>query len=357
MSTRHMKKMCTILLIISVMIGTGVVTARAENIDPDNDNSQYAYGENVGWLNFEPNGNGGDGAEVTDSQVTGYVWAENIGWINLSPSSYGGVANDGAGNLSGYAWGENVGWINFAPTGGGVTIGTDGVFDGWAWGENIGGIHLKNLAIPYKVKTAWAPLSTTPTPTPTPSPTLTLTPTPTVVGTGTIYGWVEDVDEEPLEGVKVAMNIDGKDNHITETEEDGYYEFSGLAKGNYTLTFEGDGYQTLTKKVSLEEGGEEEVSVTLEEEGALGSISGYVVDIKDNPIESVKLRLKGPNAVNVKKAITDADGYFEFADLEAGTYVINATNKGYKGVKKTITLEEGEDREMEIMMKKIGKGK
>jgi len=49
--------------------------------------------------------------------------------------------------------------------------------------------------------------------------------------------------------------------------------------------------------------------------------------------------------------------YFEFADLEAGTYVINATNKGYKGVKKTITLEEGEDREMEIMMKKIGKGK
>ena len=83
----------------------------------------------------------------------------------MSPVSYGGVANDGAGNLSGYAWGENVGWINFAPTGGGVTIGTDGVFDGWAWGENIGWIHLKNLAIPYKVKTVWTPLSTTPTPT------------------------------------------------------------------------------------------------------------------------------------------------------------------------------------------------
>ena len=185
MSTRHIKKMCTILLIISVMIGIGVVTARAENIDPDNDDSQYAYGENVGWLNFEPGGNGGSGAEVTNSAVTGYVWGENIGWINLSPVSYGGVANDGAGNLSGYAWGENVGWINFAPTGGGVTIGTDGVFDGWAWGENIGWIHLKNLAIPYKVKTAWAPLSITPTPTPTPTVVASPTPEPTSTYVGT----------------------------------------------------------------------------------------------------------------------------------------------------------------------------
>ena len=26
--------------------------ATAENIDPDNDNSQYAWGENVGWINL-----------------------------------------------------------------------------------------------------------------------------------------------------------------------------------------------------------------------------------------------------------------------------------------------------------------
>src|SRR3990167_7781385 len=186
MSTRHIKKMCAILLIVLVMIGMGVVTARAEKIYPDNDNSQYAYGENVGYLNFEPGGNGGSGAEVTNSAVTGYVWGENIGWINLSPKSYGGVENDGAGNLSCYAWGENVGWINFAEKGE-VTIGKDGVFDGWVWGENIGWIHLKNLAIPYKVKTAWAPPSTTPTPTPTvvaspsPEPTSTYAPTPTPV--------------------------------------------------------------------------------------------------------------------------------------------------------------------------------
>ncbi len=131
----------------------------AENIDPYEDGSQYAYGENVGWLNFEPNQ--GPGVTVSDANLTGYVWAENIGWINLSPQ-YGGVFNDGTGLLSGFAWGENVGWINFNPKVPGdpkhygVTIDHEGNFAGWAWGENIGWIHLaSSTPVAYKVQTAW----------------------------------------------------------------------------------------------------------------------------------------------------------------------------------------------------------
>ena len=130
-------------MIKSVMVFAALVlcvnVSFAENIDPYEDGSQYAYGENVGWLNFEPNQ--GPGVQVSSSEVTGFVWAENIGWINLSPSTYGGVINDGYGNLSGYAWGENIGWINFDPSFGGVTIDSEGNFDGYAWGENIGWIN------------------------------------------------------------------------------------------------------------------------------------------------------------------------------------------------------------------------
>jgi len=122
----------------------------AENIDPDNDGSQYAYGENIGWLNFEPSE--GPGVHVSKTQLTGYVWAENIGWINLNPD-FGGVVNDGTGILSGYAWGENVGWINFIPDYGGVTIDADGSFGGWAWGENIGWINFSSAQLfNYNVK-------------------------------------------------------------------------------------------------------------------------------------------------------------------------------------------------------------
>ena len=120
---KHLMQIVGAIAVLMLSIGQSF----AENIDPYDDDSQYAYGENVGWLNFEPSQ--GPGVHVYSDRVEGYVWAENIGWINLSPSSYGGIINDGIGNLSGYAWGENVGWINFNPTNGGVTIDSEGNFD------------------------------------------------------------------------------------------------------------------------------------------------------------------------------------------------------------------------------------
>jgi hypothetical protein len=130
--------------------------AFAGNIDPNNN---FAYGENVGWINFAPSE--GTGVTVTNSAVTGYAWGENIGWVNLSPGD-GGVVNDTNGNLSGYAWSENVGWIYFNPTGGGVKIDpTTGVFSGMAWGENIGWINFAPNGVP--VKTSWRGETTPPT--------------------------------------------------------------------------------------------------------------------------------------------------------------------------------------------------
>jgi len=84
----------------------------AENIDPYDSSLQYAYGENVGWLNFEPNTSGPNvGASVTSERIAGFIWAENIGWINLDPNDTDpntGIANNGTGILTGYAWGDNL---------------------------------------------------------------------------------------------------------------------------------------------------------------------------------------------------------------------------------------------------------
>lgn len=181
-----------------LIVGFGIGEAMAENIDPDNVGAQYAYGENVGWINFRPAF--GPGVTVTDMALTGFAWGENIGWINLNPSIGGssnkgnpfqqeplpgvfpdsdifgvpdlgfgklGVANDGAGNLSGFAWAENVGWIDFAPTEGGVHINpATGKFSGKAWGENIGWINFntpEDGPVFYKVlKTAWRGLPVSP---------------------------------------------------------------------------------------------------------------------------------------------------------------------------------------------------
>lgn len=153
-----MKNKEYIKYVTAVLIFFVAHTAWCDNIDPNNDGSKYAYGENVGWLNF---GTRDGNVMVADANLTGYVWAENIGWINLNPT-YGGITNDGTGLLTGYAWGENVGWLNFNPevpgdpNHYGVTVDTEGDFDGWAYGENIGWVHLRaTTPVAYGVKTSW----------------------------------------------------------------------------------------------------------------------------------------------------------------------------------------------------------
>ena len=146
--------------------------AYAENIDPDDIDAQYAWGENVGWLNAEPDGPDGPGLTVTDGAVTGFVWAENIGWISFSCDNTGscgsvdfGVTNDGTGRLGGYAWGENVGWISLScdNTGSCATVDygvsiddSTGQLFGSAWGENIGWIAFDAVPMVHDgVVTAW----------------------------------------------------------------------------------------------------------------------------------------------------------------------------------------------------------
>ena len=176
-----------------VMVGVGCTVASAENIDPQNDGSQYAYGENVGWLNAEPLGPGAWGVQVDDFELAGWMWGENIGWVSLSCQNtlscatvaYG-VANDGSGVLSGFAHAENVGWINFAPATGGVSIDpATGDFSGSAWGENIGWVTFASSgANPYKVSSGW--VCSPPPGVPSDSPSLSVEPS----GGSVLLSWL-----------------------------------------------------------------------------------------------------------------------------------------------------------------------
>lgn len=156
-------------LVLTALYLLAATTYASETNGSINASNNYAWGENVGWINFNVSqGN----VAITDSALTGYAWGENIGWISLncsndsscSTASYG-VSNNGEGVLSGYAWGENVGWINFAPTGSGVSINSSGEFTGYAWGENVGWLSFNCSndsscsTADYKVATDWRPQS------------------------------------------------------------------------------------------------------------------------------------------------------------------------------------------------------
>ena len=121
-------------------------------IDPAN---HYAYGANVGWLDWR--GNTNNGAVIGTSVCSGYIYGANVGWINLgsgvptngvayqnlSASDFG-VNRDGLGNLYGYAWGANIGWINFETNGAPKVDPGTGIFSGYAYSANCGWISLSN---------------------------------------------------------------------------------------------------------------------------------------------------------------------------------------------------------------------
>ena len=144
-----------------------------------------------------------------------------------------------------------------------------------------------------------------------------------------------------MEGVTVTITGNSFSDSI-DTNEDGYYEFYGLAAGDYTLIYEKDGYQSQTRNISLGEGEILSLGTFTLELITKGTITGYVVNTKGNPIDSVKIKLRGIKTKISTTTASDADGYFEFADLDAETYVIIAKKKGYKRSSKTVILKEGE---------------
>jgi hypothetical protein len=126
------------------------------------DVNRYAYGANLGWMDWYADGT--NGVVIGEYVCSGYIYSANVGWINLGSGSPAngiqyqnnsatdfGVNQDGLGNLRGYAWGANIGWINFENTGAPRINMITGQMSGSVWSANCGWISLSN-AVAY-VKT------------------------------------------------------------------------------------------------------------------------------------------------------------------------------------------------------------
>ncbi len=164
--TRRFSGSFVALAVAALMIATAPAQDADSNIDPS---ASFAWGENIGWLNWNPDAGSGAGYMpaatpppiIGETNLGGFLWGENVGWINLGSgfptdgvtytnTSAGdfGVNLDVSGNLTGYAWGENIGWVNFGWDG--TLLDPDrpqldlvaATMSGYAWGENVGWVNL-----------------------------------------------------------------------------------------------------------------------------------------------------------------------------------------------------------------------
>lgn len=208
-------------------------TIFAGNIDPAADGHRYAYGENIGWIDFAAS----QDAQVTvnGDAMTGHIWGEKIGWIDLN-----GVSNDGSGNLSGYAWGESVGWVSFSCSNDnscssadyGVKIDPDtGVFSGKALGEKIGWISFDLQAQPaYVIVTEWRG-------------TVLIS-----LLTGSVFA---DIAGYTGLGVRSAsVSLEGT-SYSAVTDDNGNFTFTDVQPGSYTLVITSPDFAPIRKQVTV----------------------------------------------------------------------------------------------------------
>lgn len=78
-----------------------------------------------------------------------------------------------------------------------------------------------------------------------------------------------------------------------------------------------------------------------------GDVSGVVTDSVGMPFSGVMVTLS-PGS---KNALTGSDGYFEFLDLDAGQYTIQAVKSGYGSDRKFVHVVIGENTFITILLK------
>jgi hypothetical protein len=138
---------CLFVLFVGLFSSRGLAGSTINAAD------KYAYGANIGWIDFQ--GDTNHGAAVGSLFCTGYVWSANGGWISLGhgPTNGSQYSNASAADyglnvlgdrLRGFAYGANIGWIHFETNGNPRIDLLTGRFSGFAWGANVGWISLSN---------------------------------------------------------------------------------------------------------------------------------------------------------------------------------------------------------------------
>ena len=179
-----------------------------------------------------------------------------------------------------------------------------------------------------------------------PSSTVDFVAEPFAVGVGTISGHATG-DGVPLAGLYITAYGATGQNVTAVTDEDGFYEFTGLANGDWNIFGSaGNEYQYLNLGA---------IHITAEAPNATAdlpfiswpvgtaSISGVVTDsLTGSPIADVHVSAFGTDVPHNSNWTTDETGAFSFDLLPAGTYLLNLWINGYLNHSEEVTVSADE---------------
>lgn len=159
---------------------------------------------------------------------------------------------------------------------------------------------------------------------------------------GTLTGQVIDSDSKtPLMGAKVA--ILEKNIEIT-TDPYGHFSIS-LPAGTYTIKVSSYMYDSYEDQVTIADKQTTPLNIELNPQPA-GSISGTVVDVRNQPIPSVKVDLHTSDMTLV--AYSDKNGQFYFERVPEGEWSIHAESYRIAPINTKIHVKENETSDLKL---------
>jgi hypothetical protein len=133
-----------------------------------------------------------------------------------------------------------------------------------------------------------------------------------------INGHLVGNPSQPPDGRRMKAWTDGKMVRATESREDGYYRFVGLAPGTYAVTVDGV-LGAVTYGLTLSS--HSTLSQAIRLPGAQSAIGGRVTDSAGAP-RSMQTVVLSQDGQQIASAVTDWQGNYVFGVLAAGTYIV-----------------------------------
>lgn len=151
-----------------------------------------------------------------------------------------------------------------------------------------------------------------------------------IAGGGYVEGIASDPNSgDPIENVRIT---DSRWDKSVTTDAEGFFHL-GLTVGEHDLTFTHTHFLDTTITVNIIEN--ETVVMDTMFLNQAGGINGHVYDSGNQPIENVIILL---NTGEIDTS--DADGFYEFPGLDAGTYSINTQHPDYMDVEVSDVIVE-----------------
>ena len=178
--------------------------------------------------------------------------------------------------------------------------------------------------------------------------------------TGIIKGKVKEEGGKALEGVLVqATKVKNKDDkHEVKSDSKGDFEFAAVPAGDYSFSFEKQGYKTfLTRKLAVVGGETLKLSAELKREGEPYSlIRGAVLNGVGYSLPNASVlieRIDGARRFKQEK-VSGEGGQFVFRlKAEKAKYRITANARGFQSTSTEIEIESDEVRNIALTLQQV----